>query len=72
VFPLTVDGVEIVASLVLFSQRRAGRPGGWQPWLAIAVGSAASLVANAAGTVRYSNDLAVEYLTARQQFGSAI
>jgi hypothetical protein len=47
VFPLTVDGVEIMASLVLSTQRRADRPGGWQPWLATAVGSVASLVSNA-------------------------
>jgi hypothetical protein len=31
-FPLSVDGVEIVASLVLLAGRRAGRKSGWLPW----------------------------------------
>ena len=30
-FPLSVDGIEIVASLVLLADRRAGRPSGWLP-----------------------------------------
>lgn len=54
-FPLSVDGVEIVASLVLLSDRRAGRKSGWPPWAALTIGTAASLAANiataGAGTV---------------------
>src|SRR6185437_11127327 len=38
-FPLSVDGVEIVASLVLLADRRAGRRSGWLPWTALAVGT---------------------------------
>jgi Protein of unknown function (DUF2637) len=51
-FPLSVDGIEIVASLVLLSDRRTGRPSGWLPWAALAAGTTASLAANvaAAGT----------------------
>ena len=30
-FPLSVDGVEIVASLVLLADYRAGRTSGWLP-----------------------------------------
>jgi len=47
-FPLSVDGVEIVASLVLLADRRTGRRSGWLPWAALAVGTAASLAANIA------------------------
>ncbi len=48
-FPLSVDGVEIVASLVLLADRRAGRRSGWLPWTALAAGTAsASLAANIA------------------------
>jgi hypothetical protein len=47
-FPLSVDGVEIVASLVLLADRRAGRKSGWLPWTALAIGTAASLAANIA------------------------
>jgi hypothetical protein len=47
-FPVSVDGVEIVASLVLLADRRAGRKSGWLPWAALAVGTAASLAANIA------------------------
>lgn len=47
-FPLLVDGIEIVASLVLLSDRRAGRRPGWLPWAALAVGTAGSLAANVA------------------------
>lgn len=46
--PLTVDGVEIVASLVLLADRRAGRTSGWLPWAALTLGTAASLAANIA------------------------
>src|SRR5258708_4879679 len=45
-FPLSVDGIEIVASLVLLADRRAGRRPGWLPWAALAVGTAGSLAAN--------------------------
>jgi hypothetical protein len=47
-FPISVDGVELVASLYLVAQRRAGRPTGWIPWIALIVGTAASLAANIA------------------------
>jgi hypothetical protein len=42
-FPLSVDGVEIVASLVLLADRRAGRRSGWLPWAALAISTGASL-----------------------------
>lgn len=47
-FPLSVDGVEIVASLVLLADRRAARRSGWLPWAALTIGTAASLAANIA------------------------
>jgi len=47
-FPLSVVGVEIVASLVLLADRRAGRGSGWLPWAALTIGTAASLAANIA------------------------
>ncbi|MBE1484982.1 DUF2637 domain-containing protein [Plantactinospora soyae] len=47
-FPISVDGLEIVASLYLVVQRRAGRPTGWIPWVALVVGTLASLAANVA------------------------
>jgi hypothetical protein len=47
-FPISVDGLEIVASLYLVAQRRAGRPTGWVPWVALFVGTAASLAASVA------------------------
>jgi hypothetical protein len=46
--PLSVDGVEIVASLVLLADRRASRQSGWLPWAALIIGTAASLAANVA------------------------
>ena len=47
-FPRSVDGVEIVASLVLLADRRAGRTSGWLPWAALTIGTTASLAANIA------------------------
>ncbi len=47
-FPISVDGLEIVASLFLVTQRRAGRRAGVLPWVALGVGTAASLAANVA------------------------
>jgi hypothetical protein len=47
-FPISVDGLDIVASLYLVAQRRAGRPTGPIPWIALIVGTAASLAANVA------------------------
>src|SRR5579859_6822057 len=44
-FPLSVDGIEIVASLVLLANRRAGRRSGWLPWTALTAGTAGSLAA---------------------------
>src|SRR5215472_5913712 len=46
--PLSVDGVEIVASLVLLADRRTGHRSGWLPWAALITGTAASLAANVA------------------------
>ncbi|MEV5693009.1 DUF2637 domain-containing protein [Micromonospora globbae] len=48
-FPISVDGLETISSLYLVAQRRAGRPTGWIPWVALIVGTAASLAANVAG-----------------------
>ncbi len=47
-FPLSVDGIEIVASLVLLADRRTGERSGWLPWAALAAGTTASLAANVA------------------------
>jgi hypothetical protein len=47
-FPLSVDGIEIVASLVLLSHRRRGTPAGRLPWVALAAGTSASVAANVA------------------------
>lgn len=47
-FPLSVDGIEVVASLVLLAHRRAGTRAGWLPWIALAAGTAASVAANVA------------------------
>src|SRR5947207_3814161 len=47
-FPVSVDGIEVVASLVVLAHRRAGTPAGWLPWAALAAGTAASVAANVA------------------------
>jgi Protein of unknown function (DUF2637) len=47
-FPLSADGIEVVASLVLLADRRLGRRSGWLPWAALAAGTTASLAANVA------------------------
>lgn len=47
-FPLSVDGIEIVASLVLLADRRSGRPPGPLVWAALAAGTVASMAANVA------------------------
>lgn len=47
-FPLSVDGIEIVASLVLLADRRIGRRSGWLVWAALAAGTTASMAANVA------------------------
>jgi hypothetical protein len=47
-FPLSVDGIEIVASLVLLHHRRAGSSPGVLPWVALTAGTFASLAANVA------------------------
>jgi hypothetical protein len=46
--PLSVDGLEAVASLVLVADHRTGRRPGLLPWLALAAGTTASLAANVA------------------------
>ncbi|MEV7230901.1 DUF2637 domain-containing protein [Polymorphospora sp. NPDC051019] len=45
-FPLTVDGIEVVATLTILADRRAGRPSGWVTWTALVAGGVASLGAN--------------------------
>ncbi|HET8681944.1 MAG TPA: DUF2637 domain-containing protein, partial [Micromonosporaceae bacterium] len=47
-FPVSVDGLELVASLYILAQRRIGRRPGLLPWAALLVGTAASLAANVA------------------------
>ena len=47
-FPLSIDGIEIVASLVLLADKRAGRRSGRLPWAALIVGTGASFAANVA------------------------
>jgi Protein of unknown function (DUF2637) len=47
-FPLSVDGIEIVSSLVLLAHQRARTRAGWLPWVALIAGTAASLAANVA------------------------
>lgn len=47
-FPLSVDGLEIIATLVLIVHHRAHRVAGWLPWLTLTVGAAASVIANIA------------------------
>jgi hypothetical protein len=47
-FPVSVDGIEVVASLVLLAHRRAGTRAGWLPWAALVAGTAASVAANVA------------------------
>ena len=47
-FPMSVDGVEIVASLVLLSDRRLERRSSVLVWVSLAVGTGASMAANVA------------------------
>jgi hypothetical protein len=47
-FPLSVDGIEIVASLVLLADGPVGRRSGWLVWAALSAGTAASMAANIA------------------------
>ena len=47
-FPLSADGIEIVASLVLLADRRAARRSGALAWTALIVGTVGSLAANVA------------------------
>src|SRR3954453_3491243 len=47
-FPVSVDGIEVVASLVLLAHRRSRTRAGWLPWAALAAGTAASVAANVA------------------------
>jgi hypothetical protein len=53
-FPLSVDGTEVVASLVLLlADRRSGRRSGWLPWAALKAGTTVSLAANGTGPVSW-------------------
>jgi hypothetical protein len=47
-FPISVDGLELVASLYILARHRARCPAGPLPWTALLVGTAASLTANIA------------------------
>ncbi|WP_236572316.1 DUF2637 domain-containing protein [Nocardiopsis sp. FR4] len=47
-FPLSVDGMIVGASMTLLSDARHGRKGGLLPWALLIIGSAASLAANVA------------------------
>ncbi|WP_435107223.1 DUF2637 domain-containing protein [Nocardiopsis synnemataformans] len=47
-FPLSVDGMIVGASVTLLSDARQGRRGGALPWVLLIVGSVASLAANVA------------------------
>jgi hypothetical protein len=47
-FPVSVDGLELVASLYILARHRAGRRTGALPWAALLVGTGASLSANIA------------------------
>src|SRR2546429_330820 len=48
-FPVSVDGIEIVASLVLLAHRRAGSRSGWLPRAGLLAGAPARGAANLAG-----------------------
>jgi hypothetical protein len=47
-FPVSVDGLELVASLYILARHRAGRRVGALPWAALLAGTGASLSANIA------------------------
>lgn len=47
-FPLSVDGIELIATLVLLHDKRAGRPGSKVAWFFLGLGFVASLFANIA------------------------
>jgi len=47
-FPLSVDGLIVAASLVLLTRRRAGQPGGALAWCGLLVGVAATVAGNIA------------------------
>jgi len=45
-FPISVDGLIVAASLVLLVQRRSGQPGGVLPWAGLLLGIAATIAGN--------------------------
>ena len=47
-FPISVDGLIVCASLVLLVQRRSGQPGGALPWAGLLLGIAATIAGNVA------------------------
>jgi len=47
-FPISVDGLIVAASLVLLVQRRSGQPGGALPWAGLLLGIAATIAGNIA------------------------
>src|SRR2546421_10285075 len=48
-FPVSVDGIEVVASLVLLAHRRAGARTGWLPWAALVGGTGGGGLADVRG-----------------------
>jgi hypothetical protein len=48
ILPLSVDGLLVAASLVIFVRRRAGRRVGGLPWIGLLLGVSASVAANIA------------------------
>src|SRR3954468_15195807 len=50
-FPVSVDGIEVVASLVLLAHRRAGTRAGWLPWVALAASVAANVAVGASDPI---------------------
>ena len=46
--PVSVDGLAVAASMTMLVRRRAGRPAGVLPWVALLLGLGASLAANVA------------------------
>jgi hypothetical protein len=46
--PLAVDGMMVVASMVMLVRRKTRKPVGWLPWTALVFGLTASLAANVA------------------------
>lgn len=48
--PLSVDGLLVAASMVMYTRRRAGQPAGWLCWSGLTAGLGASVFANIAAS----------------------